>query len=148
MPDLMQDLRYGVRLLFRDRIFTAVAVLSLALGIGANTTIFSVFNAIFLHTLPVEEPGRLVRVYTSDSKNTGRFLDYMQMSYPNFADFRDTNQVFSGLVAQTLTQMNLSWGAEPEMILASVVTGNYFEVLGVKAAIGRTFDPREDMVEG
>jgi macrolide transport system ATP-binding/permease protein len=148
MQDLLQDLRYGLRLLFRDWIFTAAAVCSLALGIGANTTIFSFFNAIFMHTLPVEQPSRLVRVYTADAKNTGRFLDYMQMSYPNYEDYRDTNQVFSGLVAQTFTQMSLSFGAEPEVVLASVVSGNYFEILGIKAAIGRSFGASEDAEEG
>ncbi len=148
MLDLVQDVRYSVRLLFRDWVFTAVAVLSLALGIGANATIFSVFNAIFLHTLPVQEPARLVRIYTADAKNTGQFLDYMQLSFPNYEDYRVLNQVFSGLVAQTFTQLSLTTGGAPEIVAASVVTGNYFDVLGVKAAIGRTFDPSEDSVEG
>lgn len=148
MQDLLQDLRYGLRSLFRDWVFTTVAVLSLALGIGANTTIFSVFNAIFLHTLPVQEPGRLVRVYTTDAKNTGQFLDYMQLSFPNYEDYRDLNQVFSGLVAQTFAQLSLTTGGSPELVAASVVTGNYFDVLGVKAPLGRTFQPSEDLAEG
>jgi len=148
MQDLLQDLRYGLRLLFRDWVFTTVAVLSLALGIGANTTIFSVFNAIFLRTLPVQEPGRLVRVYTTDAKNTGQFLNYMQLSFPNYEDYRDLNQVFSGLVAQSFAQLSLTTGGSPELVAASVVTGNYFDVLGVKAPLGRTFEASEDRVEG
>jgi putative ABC transport system permease protein len=148
MQDLLQDLRYGFRLLFRDSAPTAVVVLSLALGIGANATIFSFFNAMFLHTLPVAEPGRLVHVYTTDAKNTGQFMNYMQLSYPNFEDYRNLNQAFSGLVAQTFTKLSLTTRGAPELVRAAVVTGNYFDVLGVKAAAGRTFQVFEDLAEG
>jgi predicted permease len=148
MHNLMQDLRYGVRLLFRNPMFTAVAVVSLALGISANTAIFSLFNAIFLGTLPVRDPGRLVSIFTTDAKNTGQFLDYMQISYPNFEDFRDQNQVFSGLVAQMLMPVNLSTGDKPERVIGEIVSGNYFEVLGAKITVGRPFRPEEDSVEG
>ena len=148
MQNLLQDLRYGVRLLFRNPLFTIVAVASLGLGISANTTIFSVYNAVFLHTLPVIEPGRLVSVFTTDARNTGLLTNYMQLSLPNYEDFRDQNQVFSGLVAQTFRALSLSAGGEPERVAGAIVTGNYFDVLGVKAAAGRTFLPEEDEVEG
>jgi len=148
MHNLMQDLRYGALLLFRNPMFTAVAVISLALGISANTAIFSLFNAIFLGTLPVHDPARLVSIFTTDAKNTGQFLDYMQLSYPNLEDYRDQNQVFSGLVAQIPMQMSLSTGVEPERVIGEAVSGNYFEVLGVKTAVGRPFRPEEDSVEG
>jgi putative ABC transport system permease protein len=148
MQNLMQDLRYGARLLFRNPMFTAVAVISLALGISANTAIFSLFNAIFLGTLPAHDPARLVSMFTTDAKNTGQFLDYMQLSYPNFEDYRDQNQVFSGLVAQIPMQMSLSTGGEPERVIGEAVSGNYFEVLGVKTSVGRPFRPEEDSVEG
>ncbi len=148
MQNLWQDLRYGVRLLHRNPLFTIVAVISLALGISANTTIFSVFNAVFLNTLPVQDAANLVSVFTTDAKNTGQFLNFMPLSYPNYEDYRDQNQVLTGLVAQTFAPMSLTAGGEPERVLAAAVTGNYFEVLGVKAAIGRTFLPEEDKVEG
>lgn len=148
MENLLQDLRYGVRLLSRNPLFTMVAVLSLALGISANTTIFSVFNAVFLYTLPVREPGRLVGVFTTDARNTGQFMDFMPLSHPNYEDYRDQNQVFSGLVAQTFPALSLSAGTEPERVAGAIVTGNYFDVLGLKAAAGRTFLPEEDGVEG
>jgi predicted permease len=148
MQNLMQDLRYGVRLLFRNPLFTLVAVFSLALGISANTTIFSVFNAVFLHTPPVSEPQRLVAVYTVDAKNAGQFLDFLELSYPNYEDYRNQNQVFSGLAAQIFTPFNISADGDPEQIGGMLVTGNYFDVLGVKAAVGRTFLPDEDAIEG
>jgi len=148
MQNLWQDLRYGVRLLHRNPLFTIVAVISLALGISANTTIFSVFNAVFLNTLPVQDAANLVSISTTDAKNTGQFLNFMPLSYPNYEDYRDQNQVLTGLVAQTFAPMSLTAGGEPERVLGAAVTGNYFEVLGVKAAIGRTFLPEEDKVDG
>src|SRR5512143_1982688 len=148
MQNLLQDLRFGVRMLFRNPLFTAVALISLALGISANTTIFSVFNAVFLSTLPVRDPGRLVSVYTTDAKNTGQFLNFLQLSYPNFEDYRNQNEVFSGLVAQIMTPMSLSTAGEAERVIGEVVTGNYFDVLGVKMAAGRPFLADEDSAEG
>jgi predicted permease len=148
MHDLMQDLRFGVRLLFRNPVFAGVAVVSLALGISINTAIFSVFNAVFLATLPVPNPEELVSIYTTDAKNTGQFLDYMQVSYPNYEDFRDQNKVCTGLAAQYITAMNLATGGPPERVVAQAVSGNYFDILGVKTEIGRTFLPEEDAVAG
>jgi predicted permease len=148
MQNLLQDLRFGARLLLRNPLFTAIAVLSLALGIGVNTTIFSVFNTIFLGSLPVKDPGRLVSIFTTDAKNKGQFLNFMQVSYPNFEDYRDQNGVFTGLVAQIFTPLSLSTGEAPERVIAQAVSGNYFEVLGVKPAHGRTFLPEEDTGEG
>jgi macrolide transport system ATP-binding/permease protein len=148
MQNLLQDVRYGARLLLRNPMFTAVVVVSLALGISANAAIFSLFNAIFLGTLPVQDPARLIALFTTDAKNSGQFLDYMQLSYPNFEDFRNQNQVFSGLVAHVLVPMSLSTGDEPERVLGEAVSGNYFKELGVKPAVGRTFRAEEDSVEG
>jgi predicted permease len=148
MESLLQDLRFGARLLHKNPLFTLVAVVSLTLGISANTTIFSVFNAVFLQTLPVQEPERLVAVFTTDAKNTGQFMNFLQTSYPNYEDYRDHNQVFSGLVAQIFAPLNLSTRGEPEQVFGAVVSGNYFDVLGVKAAVGRVFIPEEDSVEG
>ncbi len=148
MESLLQDLRFGARLLYKNPLLSIVAIISLALGISANTTIFSVFNAVFLHTLPAQRPEELVSVFTADARNTGQFMEFLQLSYPNYEDYRDRNQVFTGLAAQSFAALNLSSGGEPEQVFGVLVTGNYFDVLGVKAAIGRTFLPEEDAVEG
>lgn len=122
--------------------FTCVAVLSLALGIGANTAIFTIINAVFLHPLPVEEPSRLAEVFTRDRQtiDTNANFQLTPSSLPNYEDFRDQNTVFSGLATVTFA-IPLNWGgqAEPQQLNASLVSGNFFDVLGVKAYRGRTF---------
>src|SRR5258706_4292856 len=97
MSTFLQDLKYGARLLVRAPAFTVIAALSLALGIGANTTIFTLVNAVLLNPLPVEDPSQLVSVFTTDERNRGTGLDFLQTSPMNFKDLRDKNQVFSGL---------------------------------------------------
>ena len=132
--DVLQDLRYGLRMLFAQPGFTAVAVLTLALGIGANTAIFSVVNALLLRPLGgVTEPDRLVQIgrkypdktYLSDS------------SYPDYLDYGAQNTVVSSLALLTPTAFHLSTGQEAERVEGEFVSGNYFEVLGVQAAHGR-----------
>jgi len=139
LQDLWQDIRYGARMLAKTPGVTAVAILSLALGIGANTTIFTLVNALLLHPLPLENTDRLVAVFTSDARNTARFQSFMQTSYPNYLDYRQQNSVFSGLAAQQFLPVSLTTQGEPEQIFAEMVTGNYFDVLGVKPAVGRLF---------
>ncbi|HEX8144507.1 MAG TPA: ABC transporter permease [Pyrinomonadaceae bacterium] len=148
MGTLMQDIRFGARMLFKSRAFTIVAILSLALGIGANTTIFTLVNAVLLQPLPVSEPAQLMSVYGTDQKNRGNQLDYAPVSYPNYVDYRDQNNVFSGLLIFGGAAMSLSGTGEPEQINGLIVSGNYFDVLGVKAARGRTFLPEEDTTPG
>jgi predicted permease len=135
-------------MLLRSKAFTAVAVLSLALGIGANTTIFTVINALFLNPLPLAEPSELMSVFGTDERNTGGFNDFMPLSHPNYADYRDQNEVFSGLLGFQGVGMSLSGSGEPEQLGGLMVTGNYFDVLGVKAIAGRTFLPEEDRTPG
>jgi predicted permease len=122
--------------------FTCVAVLSLALGIGANTAIFTIINAVFLHPLPVEEPSRLAEVYTRDTQTIDANANFQltPTSLPNYEDFRDQNNVFSGLATVTFP-IPLNWGgqAEPQQLNASLVSGNFFDVLGVKPFRGRMF---------
>lgn len=144
MNGLLQDVRYAVRLLFKSPAHTAAAALSLALGIGANTTIFSVVNSVFLHPLSVAEPASLVSVFTTDVRNTGGFNDYLPTSYPNFEDYRDHNEVFSALVAHQGVPLSLALGGEAEQVAGEIVSGNYFSVLGVVPARGRGFRPEED----
>jgi predicted permease len=144
METLWQDIRFGFRILFKSPAFTLVAALSLALGIGANTAVFSIINASLLKPMPVEEPGRLVSLFTTDTKNPGNH----PTSHLNYVDYRDQNQVFSGLLAYTFAQVSLTRGETTEPVFGLVVSGNYFDVLGVKAAMGRTFMPHEDKTPG
>src|SRR5215813_9710323 len=144
MHTLWQDIRFGFRVLFKSPAFTVVAALSLALGIGANTAVFSVINASLLKPLPVEEPRQLISVFTTDAKNPGNH----PVSHLNFQDYRDQNQVFSGLLAYTFTALSITRGEKTEPVFGLVVSGNYFDVLGVKASLGRTFLPEEDKTPG
>ena len=154
----MNDLKFAFRQLLKNPGFTAVAVLTLALGIGVNTAIFTLFNALALRPLPVHEPDRLVSVYrnTLDHPGVGNHL-----SYPEYAEYRDLNGVFSGLAAYVQTSIPLGriQRAQPdqadqspaggeESIFALLVSGNYFDVLGGRCVLGRTFLPQEDQIPG
>jgi predicted permease len=145
--NFQQDLRGGLRMLRKSPGFTFVAVLSLALGIGANTAIFTIINAVFLHPLPVEEPSRLAEMFTRDTLtvDTNANFQLTPTSLPNYEGYRDQNTVFSGLAVVTFP-IPLNWGgqAEPQQLNASLVSGNFFDVLGVKPYRGRTFIPDGD----
>ena len=137
---MFQDLRYGLRMLAKSPAFTVIAALSLALGIGANTAIFSMVNVILLKPVPVQEPSRLVSVFMLDQRNPGN----LPLSHLNYKDLRDQNKVFSGMAAFAFAQLNWSSGPESEQIPAQVVSGNYFSLLGAQPALGRGFVPEED----
>lgn len=141
---IFEDLRYGLRALARNRAVAVVAVLSLALGIGANTTIFTLVNAVLLRPLPVEDPSTLAAVSTVDSHNPGLLL----CSYLNYKDFRDQNRVFSSLLIYTTFTIDLTGHGDPQLLMAQLVSGNYFSALGVKPIIGRGFRPEEDATPG
>jgi predicted permease len=143
MRTLLQDLRYGLRVMLKSKAFTAVAVLSLALGIGANTTIFSLVNATLLRQLPVQDPARLVYLYSGVTGDP-----YSRFSYPDFAEMREQNQVFSGLAAFGGISASLNAEDETDIVGGAIVTGNYFDVLGVRAALGRTISPDDDRTPG
>jgi predicted permease len=145
MSAMREDLRYGLRALAKNRGFALAAVLSLALGIGANTTIFTLVNAILLRPLPtVRNPSELAAVYTVDRRNPG----YLYCSYPNYKDYRDRNQVFSSLLLYSAISLNVSNHGEPQMIMGQMVSGNYFGTLGISPVIGRGFLPEEDAQPG
>lgn len=145
MTTLFQDIRYGLRKIVKAPGFTLLAMLALALGICANTTIFSFINGLILRPLAgVKEPNRLVAVYTSDY-SSGL---YGGSSYPDYLDFRNQADAFEGLAAYEDTVLNLSGDADAERLRGAYVTGNYFEVLGVKAALGRTLQPSDDTASG
>ena len=140
MTGLYEDLRYGLRALAKNRGFTAVCVLSLALGIGANTTIFTLVNAILLRPLPVRDPASLVAVYTVDSHNPG----FWGCSYLNYKDYQARNNVFSSLLLYTGVGLNLTGGPAPRLMMGQLATANYFSALGVNPVLGRGFLPEED----
>lgn len=145
METLLKDVRYGLRMLVKSPGFTVVALLSLALGIGANTAIFSMVSAFLFAPLPVDHPGQLVSIFTSDVKNPGP----LPTSHLNYVDYRDKNEAFSDILAYTGAGVSLSGtGGESKQVFAQVVSGNYFDVLGVKAEHGRTFLPEEDKTPG
>ena len=144
MENLLQDIRYSVRMFAKSPLFTTVAVLALALGIGANTTIFSLVYALLLRQLPgVTEPQRLISVYTSDFSSTR----YSTSSYPDYIDHRDRNEVFDGLATYREDSMVLSALDSPQRITGAAVSGNYFSVLGAKAYMGRTLDLEDDTLQ-
>ncbi len=146
MKDFWQDLRHGARVLLKSPSFSAVAVLSLALGIGANTTIFTVVNAVLLHPLPVEDISRLVEVDTIDSKTHVGFAGATKLglSFRNFQDYQQQNGVFTGITCFVPVPLTWSGGAEPRQVIGQLVSANYFDVLGLRPAIGRFFLPDED----
>jgi predicted permease len=148
MEHLLQDVRYGARLLLRSPGFTSVAVLSLALAIGANTTIFTIINAVFLSPLNVSRIEELVNVFGVDQDNNVPNLNLTPVSWPNFEDYRDQNDVFSGLAGVVFTGLTLTGYGDPQNVNGQLVSANYFDVLGVKAARGRTFLADEDRDAG
>jgi putative ABC transport system permease protein len=147
MDTLLQDLRYGFRTLARQPGFTVVAVLTLAIGIGANTAIYSVVDATLLRTLPFRDPARLMKLsLVVPSRNGEPPNDDLVWSYPKYAFFRDQQQVFSGTALYRNMTFNLTGTDDPEQIHAEEVGGSYFQVLGVEPQAGRAFRPEEDVV--
>ena len=139
MDSLIKDIRYAVRGLLKRPGFVAIAVITLALGIGANTAIFSIVNAVLLRSLPVDRPGEIVSVAVR-----GKDDSFSAFSYPNYEDFRDRNEVLSGLLVYRFVPLSLSRGGMNERVWGYEVSGNYFDVLNVKPFQGRTFLPEED----
>ncbi len=144
MERLLEDIRYGFRMLMKNAGLTAVAALSLALGIGANTIIFSWVEAILLRPLPgVADSDSLVVV--AEKSESG---SYISTSYPDYVDFRDRNETLSGILIQDGQAMGVTIEGKPERVWGAIVSGNYFDVLGVKPAHGRAFLPEEDRAPG
>ena len=139
MDSLIKDIRYAIRGLIKRPGFVAIAVITLALGIGANTAIFSLVNTVLLRSLPVDRPGEIVSVAVR-----GKDDSMSAFSYPNYKDFRDRNEVLSGLLVYRFVPLSLSRSGVNERIWGYEVSGNYFDVLNVKAIQGRTFLPEED----
>jgi predicted permease len=143
MGQLTQDLRYAGRTFRKAPVFVAVAVFSLAFGIGANTAIFTLVDQLLLRLLPVKDPQQLVMFWGRGphyGSNNGRY----RLSYPMYEDFRDHTNVFSGVVCRYPTAFNVSAGGKTERVDGEMVSGTYFPVLGVGAALGRVFTPEDD----
>lgn len=143
MREWLTDLRFAWRSHLSHPGFTLTALLTLALGIGVNTAVFSIVNALLLRPLPVSSPEQLVEVYTSDAE----VQPYGSTSYPDYRDLRDQNTVFSGLAAHSLMFANLQLENRPQLLIGEIVSGNYFDVLGLRPALGRFFLPEEDATE-
>src|ERR1700683_1242356 len=136
----LNDIRYAFRTFRKSPVFVAVAVLSLALGIGANTAIFTLVDQVLLRLLPVTNPEQLVTLWgrgTHYGGNNGP----IKLSYPMYADFRDQNQVFSGMFCRWDTALSISFEGRTERVAGELVSGTYFPVLGAGAALGRAFTP-------
>jgi len=142
MHTFFQDIRYGFRMLVRNPGFTILVVLVLALGIGVNTAIFSVVNAVLLRPLPYKDPDSLVRVYQTESR---RNFHRGSTSYPNFIDWRDQNHVFEQIAGYQAWSYNLTGGDRPERNRAMLVSAEFFPLLGIKPALGRTFFPEDEL---
>ncbi|MGB0036057.1 MAG: ABC transporter permease [Candidatus Acidiferrales bacterium] len=141
-----QDLRYGARMLRRSPGFAVVAVLTLALGIGVNTSIFSFIDALLFQPLAVKSPEQIVNVYSSDAKEND--FHFAPMSYPDMKDFRDHSRSFSALMGYAETGLAIQTAEDSELVLGEVVTENYFSALGVNPLLGRMFDPSSHHAAG
>ncbi|HJZ52298.1 MAG TPA: ABC transporter permease, partial [Candidatus Acidoferrales bacterium] len=151
MGNLLQDIRFGLRTLAKNPGFTLVAVLTLALGIGANAAIFSLTDQVLLRLLPVERPQELV-VLRSPGKSHGRTWNDVEgghsFSYPMYKDLRDRSDVFAGLLARFHVQVSVAGQGQSQLAEGELVSGNYFEVLGVQPALGRVLSSQDETGPG
>jgi predicted permease len=143
MQTLLQDLRYGLRMLAKHRGFTAVAILTLAVGIGANTALFSVVNGVLLNALPFRASDQLVALYS----NRVHF-ERASISYPNFLDWQTQNQTFASMAAFRTDDFNMTGAGEAEHIRGEMVSSDFFSTLGVQPMIGRWFTSQDDQLGG
>ena len=145
LAHLGQDVRYGARQLRRNPGFTIVAALSLALGIGANTAIFTLFDQVLLRLLPLKNPQELVQIQWRGERNAAS-IGGGTVSYPFYRDIRDRNQVFSGVMCRFPLDLSVALQGQTERVPGELVSGNYFQVLDVSAALGRVFTPDDDRI--
>jgi len=147
MAGLLRDLHYSLRTLGKSPVFLTVSVLSLALGIGANTAIFTLINQLILQPLPVKDPEQLVML-AGRGKHYGGNNGPDRISYPMYQEIRDKNQVFSGMFCTYPGTVSASFQGRTELIGADFVSGNFFPVLGIGAAVGRVFTASDDLIQG
>jgi putative ABC transport system permease protein len=150
MNGLLQDFRYALRQLRKSPGFAAVAIITLALGIGANTAIFTLLDQALLRPLPVPDADRLTVLQFSGSDRghvSSRADDSFYFSFPMYKDLRDRNSVFSGVIATDAAEVGMQWREQPEIAQAELVSGNYFDVLGVQPELGRVFVAADDVTD-
>jgi predicted permease len=147
MASVAQDLRYAIRTLLKTPAFTIVVVLTLALGIGANTAIFSLTDQVLLRLLPVKDPQQLV-LLDGPGAFQGRTYNDATFSFPMYRDFRDQTTVFSGVIARFPSALTLTTDGQSERVTGELVTGNFFDVLGVKPIVGRLLTAADDVTPG
>ncbi|HLK22705.1 MAG TPA: ABC transporter permease, partial [Bryobacteraceae bacterium] len=145
---MLGDIQFALRILHKTPGFTTIAVLSLALGIGANSAMFSLADALLFRPLPVPSPSRIVTI--SDAAPDLPVGTFGNVSYPDFLDLRNKNRSFAGLTAVTYTPVGVADHADalPQLRLAQTVSGNFFGVMQVEPLLGRTFSAEEDRVPG
>src|ERR1039457_4561971 len=146
---LFHDLRFALRRLRKSPVFTLVAAITLALGIGANTAIFTLLDQALLRSLPVSHPEQLVRLQFTGSTR-GHFNsfggdDHDYFSYPMYRDLRDRNSLFESLIASDLQNVSVQWNNKPDLVGCELASGNYFQTLGLKPALGRLLVPGDDV---
>jgi predicted permease len=143
MTTLWQDIRFGFRMLAKTPGFTFIAIITMMLGIGANTTIFSVVNAILIRPLPVYQPERLVNLHSTSPDGSS----FHSFSYPDYVDYRDQNAVFDGLAAYTINTYSMTTTGQSERIFGIVTSENFFTVMGIRPALGRFYTTEENRTE-
>ncbi|MCH8805923.1 MAG: ABC transporter permease [Planctomycetes bacterium] len=141
---MIQDLRFAIRTLLKSPGFTIIAVATLALGIGANTAIFSMTNALLLRPLPIDEPDRVVQVY----RESDRGVLSATHAYPSYVDLRDQSDAFTGLAMRSPASVHVGDGEQATRVEAALVSGNFFQVLGIRPAAGRLIAPADDQAPG
>ncbi|MFZ0414411.1 MAG: ABC transporter permease, partial [Candidatus Acidiferrales bacterium] len=139
MGTFLQDLRYGIRMLAKSPGFTAIAILTLALGIGANTALFSVVNGVILNPLPYPQPDRLFALYSRVAN-----FQRSSISYPNFLDWQRDNRSFETMAAYRGQNYNMTGSGEPERLRGEMISADFFSILGVKPVAGRLFTANDD----
>jgi predicted permease len=148
LESLWKDVVYGCRLLRRNPGFAAIAMLSVALGIGANASVFTLLDQVMLRSLPIMRPGELVLVTAEGSQYGNGWGEGNELSYPRYVDLRDHNQVFAGMFCRFSFPLDVSAEASGERVSGELVSGSYFPVLGVTPALGRVFDGRDEQAPG
>src|SRR5215831_18614404 len=143
MSQSVSDVKFALRNLGRAKLFTFVAVASLALGIGANTAIFTLVDQLILRLLPVSDPEQLVMIW-STGPHMGSNRGPRMASYPMYQDFQQKGVAFSSVFCQRETALSVSFGGRTERVRGELISGNYFQALGVKPALGRVFSPEAD----
>ncbi|HYL63086.1 MAG TPA: ABC transporter permease, partial [Candidatus Methylomirabilis sp.] len=144
MGTFWQDVKYGVRTLVKSPGFTTVAVLSLTLGIGANTTIFTLAKAVFLQAIPVKNPSTLMVLFSTAQSHNGPLQEFLPTPYPNALDYREKTDVFSGVCITVGNGANMDVSGKKVNVFELLVNSNFLDVMGVQPALGRTFTAEED----